>query len=183
MKYTTMNWFKEKFEIVTGIKRRREKKEIRKIRKELEDLHDSIIKDWNATIFSDKVQAVNNQATYRMENGIRITLNQNRTIRLETHAGIWTYTVSSDIWSKFVTTINRIVEIINAGNTATRTVNTKAWTRRKVATEHPKKRIYEVLLENLNLRKAKLSQMTKDDPERHPLEIELIVVERKVDCR
>lgn len=191
----------------TKIKREREKKELeelgreemeqqrervkseqerKRIEKEIYDLMDSIVKDWNASIYADKVETPGNgHVKYRFENGDNI-LFTGKTLTYTTSKHKMQFTLGLAYQVKFRNTFNRIVEIINSGKTAKRSRSSYSYskyygsksTKSTATATDPKSRKYEMIMETIKLRKESLAKMSKSDPERVALENELKVAER-----
>lgn len=182
---TTEKIRKEMAEMTEKEKKRKE------IDKEINDLISSITKDWNASIYADKVKTPGNgHVTYRFENGDHI-LFTGKTLIYTTSKHKMQFTLGIMYQSVFRKFFNRIVEIINSGKTSTRSSYSKSYSNysggqvpppqnpKPSSSLDPKTRRYEVLMETIRLRKENLDKMSKNDPEREALENELKVAEKK----
>lgn len=175
---------KKKKKAEEEIKEKMENAEHERLKRELNDLIDSIIADWNISIYSDKVETPGTDTIkYRFENGNTILL-KGRTLVYTTSTRRIEYTLGLIYKSRVVGVFNRIVEIINEGKTARRqkSYGGKTYTSptsSNASSSNPRQIRYDTIMETIKLIKEKLSKMSGSDPERPALENELNVAERK----
>lgn len=161
-----------------------------KLKKEINDLADSIIRDWNGAIYADKIETPGNRTViYKFENGDTVFY-RGDTLKYTTSKREVIYTIGLLYRSKFTKILNRMVEIINEGNTSTRKSksnfsgsykHTSTYTSSSNNNKSPRQRRYDIIVETIKLRKEKLAKMSKNDPERNILENELRAAERKAE--
>ncbi len=161
-------------------KKRVEKSNQEKIIDELNQLKNSLVEDWNSSIFSDKISTAPGTVVYRKENGDVITMHQND-IEVRTSTERCVYTVGSYERHAFVSIFNRMIQIINAGNAGQRDIENETHipSPKRKTSDNPKRDLYENLLENIRLRKDSLNKLPKFDENRRCLENELRVAEMK----
>lgn len=184
---------REKHEQEEREKEERQERERKNIETEINDLADSIIADWNNSIYADKVETPGTQTvTYKFENGNTVFL-QGNTLIYTTSTRKITYTIGLIYKSRFTTIFNRIVEIINSGQTAKRSKSysysssskysdggkTYSAPSNKTAPVSSRQKRYDTIMETIKLRKEGLAKMSKNDPSRPALENELKAAEKK----
>ncbi len=152
-----------------------------RITAELNQLRASIIEDWNSAVFADKISTdTPGTVIYRKENGDVITVRGN-VIEVKSSTQRCSYTVGALHRYGFVVILNRMIEIINAGNLEYREdeYQPNVCGSKKKTSDNPKRDLYETLMETIRLRKVSLQGMSYSDENRPALENELRVAERK----
>lgn len=145
------------------------------IKRELESLIEYMLRDWNSAIYADKVETPGDGVfTYEFENGDFLWY-QRGTLRWKRGE----YTLGLSYRARFSAIFNRLVEIINKGNTDTRgkrrTYSTTSGTKKA---DNSPNRKYQTLMETIRLRKEGLAKMKKSDPDYTSLLNELRAAER-----
>lgn len=174
------------------------------IERELNTLYRSIISDFSANPYEDKIVTPKVNGTtacnYTFENGKIIKLYKNTyDNRYCLEWGDSTYTLGSVWTSKFISLMNEIVE---KGRTRPKKSgydrydsygkssgsssgyssggNTSSGPKRDNTAGHPKGNLYNTLKQTIKQREEQLSKMSKQDPSRTALENELATAKRKV---
>jgi hypothetical protein len=182
-----------------------EKEEQDKIERDLNTLYKSIISDFSANPYSDKIVTpiINgeNACNYRFENGKIIKFykkaNDSR------HCLEWgdtIYTLGSVWTSKFIDLINEMIDkghtrpqksgydrynsyggsSSSSGYKSSGSTGTGSGPKKDNTTGHPKGNLYNTLKQTIKQREEQLSKMSKQDPSRAALENELATAKRKV---
>lgn len=145
-----------------------------KIERDISDLAEAIVLDWNNSWQRpNKINATIDSVVYIFKNGDTVSYYNGKLIH-DTDKFKKQYSLGDLDKIKFVTIFDRIAEIVNERN------KPKSKNAQKVnAYISPKMRRYEMLIENIKLRKENLSKIGKNHPDRKALENELRVAENK----
>lgn len=184
---------------------RKQQEQQDQIERELNTLYRSIISDFTANPYEDKIKTptVNgeNACNYTFENGKIIKFYKNTSDRycLEWQDSI--YTLGS-IWkSKFISLINEMIDkgrtrpqksgydrynsysksgSSSSGYKSGGSTGTGSGPKKDNTAGHPKGNLYNTLKQTIKQREEQLSKMSKQDPSRVALENELATAKRKV---
>jgi hypothetical protein len=179
---------------------RREQEQQEQIERDLNTLYKSIISDFSANPYSDKIVTpiINgeNACNYTFENGKIFKFYKNAND--SRHCLEWgdtIYTLGSVWTSEFIDLIN---EMIDKGHTRTQksgydrynsygsgykssgSTGTGSGPKKDNTAGHPKGNLYNTLKQTIKQREDQLSKMSKQDPSRAALENELATAKRKV---
>ncbi len=187
--YSNLDKFKEKWEgnfdlwekWDAWILKEKEKEETqKKVNKELDDIWNKILEDFNKNPYSDKYSTHRENGVivsiYRFENGDIFKLWGNNI-----SYGRYKYTIGSLNRIKFV----RLVNHINSSG-RNRPDNGRAYTKKDWSksdskhSSHPKWNVYKSIKDTITQREAQLAKISKNDPERKALENELEAAKRRV---
>ena len=171
-----------------------------KIKQELEDLYNSMIRDFQNSPYSDKLiydrKGEYTAVTYKFENGKHLTIlvATDKQTKIEYEGS--TYTVSIIFSNKFVSLINemndkkrsrpgRNTSSSGSGYSGYKSSSGYSSSSGRKSTSnkwsgHPKGNLYQTLKDTITQRKEQLKKMSKNDPERKHLENELATAERKL---
>ncbi|CAG7579694.1 MAG: hypothetical protein SLAVMIC_00022 [uncultured marine phage] len=162
-----------------------------RIKKELDDLASDIMNDYVRNRYSDKVSTERNsygkiKVKFRFEDGRTVTM-QGDTIILESRKGTNTFTVGLLYQAKFSNVFSQLINDINAGNSKRRSKSRSSYNKgyasgkKRKTYDHPKRGLYETLLETIAQREDQLKGMSNYDENRESLQNELDNAKRQAE--
>lgn len=153
----------------------------RKINKILSD----ISYDWYKNNDEGKVKTIGYTTItfkYTMDDGTKYTFRNNILI-VETYESKVTWTLGLLYKSNFIKLFNRIVDDINKGRSKSKRSSSSSYknTGSSKSSNHPKKGLYDSLMNTILQREQQLKNMKKNDPNRISMENELKVAKNKAE--
>lgn len=172
-----------------NVKREEEKRQ-EDLRRELDNIIDSIAIDFNRAPYRDKIGGYRNNkgefcVKYTFENGniVDIFDMSGRRFKYSANGNINTYTTSIALFNKLVTVINEISNRMKSRPSYDKRSkdyygSNSSTSKNRSNDSDPKRTRYKTLLDTIEHRKKQLSKMSKNDEGRAALENELIAAER-----
>lgn len=156
-------------------KKREEESKQERLKNELDELWDSMMKDFYSNPYSDKIETKTEKGSvrvfYTFENGKKLEMWEN-----ELTFGNIVYTLGLIYRNKFVTLINKMI-----GDMKNRPGYKSSYSSSSNKySNHPKGSLYQSLKDTIKQREDQLKKMDKNDPERPSLQNELDVAKRKL---
>ena len=162
------------------------------IKRDLENLYNSIIRDFYSSPYRDKIRTETHKGTikvyYTFEDGRSFEMWEN-----ELTYGNTVYTLGLIHRNKFITLINKIIGDMKNRPGGSKSHNTNSnkgshntgsnrGTKANKYSNHPKGALYQTLKDTIEQRELQLKKMSKNDPERVSLQNELDTAKRKLDA-
>lgn len=163
-------------------KKREEEAKQERLKRELDELWNSMMRDFYSNPYSDKIETKTEKGSvrvfYTFENGKKLEMWEN-----ELTFGNIIYTLGLIYRNKFVTLINKMIGDMKSRpgyRKSSYSSSTNTNRNSNKYSNHPKGSLYQTLKDTIEQREAQLKKMGKNDPERPSLQNELDAAKRKL---